>query len=187
MDESLTPDETAPKKKRGAARRTAREASLAEVNAGEAAVLRGYEARSSDSGSGMDGGALDDDELGDDEPAEKKEGAAEPEPPAVLVEALARDVIAVAEDVAATKREPVPAIVRQVSTEPATLIVQRATANRRLVWALVKGREADGPVRLCVRSSLFYRPGEEVEAREMAPGEWEACTHRAAPRYGGRA
>jgi len=69
--------------------------------------------------------------------------------------------------------------------EIATLIVHRFMPNRNLVWALIKGREKDGSVKLRVRNSAFYRSGETVEARPC-PREantWECTMHRSKARF----
>lgn len=70
--------------------------------------------------------------------------------------------------------------------EPARhlLIVLRPTANRNLVWAVLDGKKKDGPVRLRVRDSKFYRNGEQVMAYEVERDLWEAVEHRRGPRYG---
>lgn len=64
------------------------------------------------------------------------------------------------------------------------VVVLRATANRNLVWAFLDGKKKDGPVRLRVRDSKFYRNGEQVMAYEVERDLWEAVEHRRGPRYG---
>lgn len=163
----------ASKKKEGAAAATA--AQPLESLPEELQALADANVRADDEGAGMDGGMLDDGELVvHEEPAsvasEKKEGGGEPAP------------------VGAVDAPPAPIAPPPPAAEPMpegmqVLIVQRPTANRHLVWAVIKGHEIDGPVKLRVRAADFYNRGEEVQAVQVERDTWEATTHRKAPRF----
>lgn len=143
-------------------------------------IRESQHAGASESGSGMDGGMLDETEIANLEHAaeEVEETASEKKEarPAELPVVAATGQPLTQADIDGTSASAPDDGTR-------VLIVQRPTANRHLVWAVFKGHEIDGPVKLRVRAADFYNRGEEVNARQVERDTWEAVTHRTAPRY----